>query len=178
MSNNNTPINNLIILIGMMGSGKSKCGKILAKKLNFNFFDIDDLIEKHENSKINTIFNLHGEKYFRSIEKEIIFNKVRDCLKKRNKSVISLGGGAFENNETRKFLLKNSTIVWLYANIETLISRVGDANNRPMLKGDVKSTFETLVNKRNKNYQKSHLKIMTDNRSFQEICDIITESFQ
>ena len=47
-----------------------------------------------------------------------------------------------------------------------------------MLKGDVKSTFETLVNKRNKNYQKSHLKIMTDNRSFQEICDIITESFQ
>ena len=86
--------------------------------------------------------------------------------------------GAFENNETRKFLLKNSTIVWLYANIETLISRVGDANNRPMLKGDVKSTFETLVNKRNKNYQKSHLKIMTDNRSFQEICDIITESFQ
>ena len=57
MSNNNTPINNLIILIGMMGSGKSKCGKILAKKLNFNFFDIDDLIEKHENSKINTIFN-------------------------------------------------------------------------------------------------------------------------
>ena len=164
---------NLITLIGMMGSGKTSCGIVLAKKLDINFIDIDTIIEAEENLKISEIFKRFGEEYFRSIEEKVIYLKINQCLKQNLKAIISLGGGGFESTKTRKFLLDNTKVIWLNTNIEVLSKRVGNASNRPMIKGDIEKNIEMLLNKRVKNYQKSHIKINTNNLSINDLCDKI-----
>jgi len=163
----------LITLIGMMGSGKTSCGSALAKKLNIDFIDIDTIIESKENLKISEIFNRFGEKYFRLIEEKIINLKINECLKQNLKAVISLGGGGFESEKTKKLLLNNTKVVWLNTDIKILSKRVGDAFDRPMIKGNVETNIEMLLNKRIKNYQKSHLKINTDYLSIKDLCSKI-----
>ena len=100
--------NKNIVLIGMMGSGKSSIGKILSKKLNLTFIDIDQKIEETEDSKISEIFNKFGENYFRKIEEKISLK----FLSSEN-SVISLGGGGFINSSIRKMCKKNCLSFWL-----------------------------------------------------------------
>ena len=163
----------LITLVGMMGSGKTSCGSVLAKKLGISFIDIDSIIELEENLKISEIFEKFGEKHFRLLEEKLIFLKVNEYLKKNIKAIISLGGGGFESKKTRKFLLNNSKVIWLNTDIKVLSKRVGKAFNRPMIKGNVETNIEMLLNKRIKNYQKSHLKISTDNHSINDLCDKI-----
>ena len=163
----------LVTLIGMMGSGKTSCGNILAKKLNINFIDIDSVVEAEENLKISEIFKKFGEKYFRSLEEKITFIKINECLKQNIKAIISLGGGGFENKKIREFLLNNSKVIWLNTDIKILSKRIGNASNRPMIKGNVETNIQILLNKRIKNYQKSHLKIDTGNLSIKNICDKI-----
>ena len=163
----------LVTLIGMMGSGKTSCGSVLAKKLDINFIDIDSIIETEENLKISEIFSKFGEKYFRSIEEKIIYLKISQYLKQNLKAIISLGGGGFESKKTREFLLNNTKVVWLNTNIKVLNKRVGNAFNRPMIKGNVEKSIEMLLNKRIKNYQKSHIKINTHNLSINDLCDKI-----
>ena len=172
---NNEISNNikLITLIGMMGSGKTSCGSLLAKKLNVNFIDIDTIIEEEINLKISEIFNKFGEKYFRSLEEKIIYFKINQYLKQNLKAIISLGGGGFESKKTRKFLLKNTKVIWLNTDIKVLSKRIGNAFNRPMIKGNVETNIELLLNKRIKNYQKSHIKINTYNVSINNLCDKI-----
>ena len=89
-----------LILTGMMGVGKSTVGKILAKKLSYNFTDIDKLIEAKEGSSINSIFKNKSESYFRKIENDITLGEL-----KKDNSVISLGGGAFLNLIFHKYVL-------------------------------------------------------------------------
>ena len=172
---NNKISNNikLITLIGMMGSGKTTCGSFLAKKLDISFVDIDSIIELEENLKISMIFNKFGEKYFRLIEEKVIFLKAREYLRQNVKAIISLGGGGFESKKTRELLLNNSKVIWLNTDIKVLSKRVGKAFNRPMIKGDVEANIEVLLSKRIKNYQKSHLKINTDDLSINDLCNKI-----
>ena len=108
-----------IVLIGMMGSGKSSIGKILSKKLNLDFIDIDEKIEKSEENTISNIFLKKGESYFRKIEQNITIN----YLKLENK-IISLGGGGYINPKIRKQCMKNNISVWLNWKEETLIERI------------------------------------------------------
>ena len=164
---------NLITLVGMMGSGKTSCGNILAKRLGVSFIDIDSIIELEEKLKINQIFDQYGEKYFRSIEEKLTFLKIHECLKQNIKAVISLGGGGFESKKTRKLLLNNSKVIWLNTEIKVLSKRVGNAYNRPMIKGNIETNIEMLLNKRIKNYQKSHIEINTDKLSINDLCDKI-----
>ena len=163
----------LITLVGMMGSGKTSCGSVLAKKLGISFIDIDTIIELEENLKINEIFKKFGEKYFRLIEEKVIFLRANEYLRSNIKTIVSLGGGGFESKKTRKFLLKNSKVIWLNTDIKVLSKRVGKAFNRPMITGNVETNLEMLLNKRIKNYQKSHLKIDTDNLSINDLCNKI-----
>ena len=172
---NNKISNNikLITLIGMMGSGKTSCGSVLAKKLGISFLDIDSIIESEENLKISEIFDRFGEKYFRLLEEKVICLKINEYLTKNHQAIISLGGGSFESKKTRKILLNNTKVIWLNTDIKVLSKRVGNAFNRPMISGNIELNIEKLLLKRIKNYKKSHIKINTDNLSVNELCDKI-----
>ena len=146
-----------IVLIGMMGSGKSSIGKILSKKLNLDFVDIDSKIEESENKTISDIFKTNGEIYFRKIEKNLSIN----YLELQNK-IISLGGGGYINPEIRKQCLKNCISVWLNWKHETLINRINNSKKRPLAMKLNSSEIKKLIIERSKIYNSSNYKINCD----------------
>ena len=117
-----------IVLVGMMGAGKSSIGKLLAKRIGLEFVDIDKLIEEKENKDIVEIFSKNGEKYFRDLEEKISIEKL-----KNTSQVIALGGGAYLNRSIRKQTLAKSTSFWLNWNSSTLIKRIQDNKKRPLV---------------------------------------------
>ena len=165
----------LITLVGMMGAGKSKIGYMVAKSLHLNFYDSDNLIEKQLNASIKEIFQFHGEPYFRKIEKKQIIKTVNKALQSGEKAIISLGGGAFDNQDTRNFLLEKTKVIWLNVPIETLIKRVGDGKKRPMLKGNIKESISSILNRRIKYYSLSHYELKTYSLSQEKIIKKIVE---
>jgi shikimate kinase len=165
----------LITLVGMMGAGKSKFGYMVAKNLNFNFYDSDNLIEKQLNTSIKKLFQLRGEVYFRKIEKEIINSVVNRAIESSEKAIISIGGGAFDNQYTRELLLKKTKVIWLNVPIETIINRVGDGKKRPMIKGNIKESINEILNKRVEHYSLSHYELKTYNLSQEQITKEIIE---
>ena len=157
-----------IALIGMMGSGKSTIGGLLAKKLGGVLIDIDKKIEKIENQKISQIFELKGEAYFRELE----FNVTIQSLKDNNK-IISLGGGAFMNKELRKIIKQKSKTFWLYWNADTLIKRIKNNDKRPVIKNMKHIEIKKLISERNKIYYFSDFKIICESLKKNEIVDKI-----
>lgn len=135
-----------ICLIGMPGSGKSTIGKQLSEKLNYTFFDTDEEIEKREKTKINDIFSIKGEDYFRSIE-TLAFNE----LIERKKVVISTGGGIILNNLEKLNLTFN---IYLYCGIDVLIQRASRNNLRPLLSKNTPLQMTNLFNERKDIYIK------------------------
>ncbi len=165
--------NKNIVLLGMMGSGKSTIGYLLSNKVNLNFYDIDKIIEEEEGLKITEIFKIKGENYFRKIEEKI-------CLKilKFNKKIISLGGGSFLNNKIREEILKNHVSFWLNWNTSTIITRIKKNKNRPILKDMSENEISKLIIKRKKIYEKAHLKINCENLSKSEIINKIIKLYE
>ena len=170
-------INNskIISFIGMMGTGKSKFGRLIAKSYNFNFYDIDLLIEKKFGNTIIALFKEYGEKFFRTEEENIIKKLIFTISQSNKNSVISLGGGGFDNENTRTLLLKKSHVIWLNTPVETLVNRVGNGSKRPMIKGDVKKSISELLKKRIKYYSLCHDQLNTNNLSQNQIIDKISE---
>ena len=117
-----------LVLLGMMAVGKTTLGKIVAKKQDLKFIDIDASIEKKNSMTINEIFKKKGEKFFR-IEEE---KEVLKSLEKNN-CVIALGGGSFMNKTIRENILKNAISIWLNVDIKTLNKRVKWNQKRPLL---------------------------------------------
>ena len=153
-----------IVLIGMMAAGKTTIGSKLAKKLNYNFFDVDFEIEKLENNKIINIFENKGESYFRKVEEKLSLNFVE-----KNNCVISLGGGAFINENIRKKIQKNSHSFWLNWKIKTILDRISKNKKRPLA---LKLNDRDLVNlyrKRIKFYKLSNFKVNCENKNKNEI---------
>ena len=136
-----------VTLIGMMGTGKSKFGRQIANILKFNFYDIDHMIEKEFKMTIKELFQKHGEVVFRKIEKKTISNLILRINKNREKVIISLGGGGFDNEETRELLLNNTNVIWLNTPVDILVERVGDGSKRPMIKGSTKDSIIQLLKK-------------------------------
>ena len=158
-----------IALIGMMAAGKTTIGFKLAKKLNYNFFDLDAEIEKLENEKIINIFQIKGEAYFRKIEEKITFK----VLKNKN-AVIALGGGAFMNNEIREKVLKSCISVWLKLNLDKLIARYKRNNRRPLLnKKKLETDVKKIYQSRKKIYSLANFKINCDNITKSQIVEKI-----
>ena len=165
--------NKNIVLIGMMGSGKSSIGKILSKKLNFTFIDIDQKIEEFENSKISEIFKKNGENYFRKIEEKISLK----FLTSEN-SIISLGGGGFINVSIRKMCEKNCLSFWLNWKNETIIKRIYKSKKRPLVMKLTKTQITNLIKERSKIYCLSNHRVDCDKLDKTEIINKILEIYE
>ena len=159
-----------IVLIGMMGSGKSTIGALLSKKMNIKFIDLDRRIETIEKQKISQIFKLKGEEYFRALEVEIILSLLTSTDKEL---VLSLGGGSFINEKVRKNVKNNSLSFWLNWKPSTIIKRIRKSTKRPLIQGLKDQEIEKMILDRNKHYAKSDFKINCDNHKKNEIVDKI-----
>ncbi len=159
-----------IVLIGMMAAGKTTIGSKLAKKLNYNFFDVDFEIEKLENNKIINIFENKGESYFRKVEERLSLNFVE-----KNNCVISLGGGAFINENIRKKIQKNSNSFWLNWKIKTILDRISKNKNRPIALNLNNKDLADLYKKRVKFYKLSDFRVNCEKKNKNEIIKIILE---
>ncbi|MBO6273808.1 shikimate kinase [bacterium] len=166
-------MNTNIILTGLMGCGKSSVGKLLAKQLSgYIFIDIDDVIVDLEGMSIPDIFAKKSENYFREQEKELIKQ-----FSEEEGLVIALGGGSFENEESRNILLETGKVIYLKANADTLYERIKGDKNRPLLQCEnPKNKLEELLEKREKNYNKANFIIETDNKNFDTIIEEIIEN--
>ena len=162
-----------LVFLGMMGSGKSSIGSLVSKKLNIDFIDVDQEIEKKIGMTISKIFENQGEKYFREIE-ELITLK----LLKKNKTVISLGGGAFLNNKIKKEVLDNHISFWLKWDIKTLVNRIQNSQKRPIAFKSSKNELIDLIKKRSIVYSKAMYKIDCENLTKNEIARNITKIYE
>ena len=162
-----------LVLVGMMGSGKSTIGSILSKKLQFQFIDIDKKIEEKEGKKITTIFEKKGESYFRKLEEEITTN----ILTSKNQ-VVSLGGGGFINNKIQYLVLKSNISFWLNWKKITLINRITKNNKRPLAFKYNKEELEKIILERNKIYNKANYKINCQNLNKNEIVNRIIKIYE
>ena len=165
--------NKNIVLVGMMGSGKSSIGKLLSRKTGLDFIDIDALIEKKENKSITEIFKVNGEKYFRDLEEKISIKKLKEY-----NSVISLGGGAFLNAKIRKKSSLNSITVWLNWKTSTLIDRIKDSKKRPVITNLKANEIKDLIEERSKIYNLSDYKVNCDKLSKSEIINKIKNFYE
>ena len=163
-----------VALIGLMGAGKTTLGRYFAKSLSINFFDSDEEIVKRAGISIQEIFELSGEAKFRDIEHRVISETLTF-----SPMILSTGGGAFISSKTREILNKNAITVWLRAKPETLLSRMDNLNNRPLLQdGDPLSTLIDLYSEREPYYKKAHLIIDTDNLSTGQSVKILTSALR
>tara|TARA_Y200000002_G_scaffold30460_1_gene22586 strand:- start:266 stop:778 length:513 start_codon:yes stop_codon:yes gene_type:complete len=162
-----------IVLVGMMGAGKSSIGKLLSKKIGLDFVDIDKLIEKKEDKTIVEIFRISGEKYFRDLEEKISIEKLKNI-----NQVIALGGGAYLNRNIRKQTLAQSTSFWLNWNQSTLIKRIKDNKKRPLVLNLKINEIKKLINERAKIYISSDYKINCDKLNKFEIVKKIRDIYE
>ena len=160
-----------ITLIGMMGTGKSKFGRQIANILKYNFYDIDHMIEKEFKITIKQLFQKHGEIFFRKIEKKTIRDLILNINKNKEKVIISLGGGGFDNKEIRDLLLSNTNVIWLNTPVDVLVQRVGDGSKRPMIKGKTRDSILQLLKIRTKYYSLCHNQINTDKLNQNQIAE-------
>ena len=144
-----------LVLVGLMGVGKTTIGRRLAKKLGLPFVDADEEIEKAAGLTIAEIFERFDEDYFRDGERRVIARLMDD-----KPQVIATGGGAFMNDETRQLILDKATAIWLDADIEILVERVSRRDTRPLLKtGDPAVILRDLAEKRNPVYAQAQVHV-------------------
>ena len=156
---------NNIALIGMMGSGKTTVAEELHKLLpDYALVDIDKEIEKGSGRKIPELFLKFGEAHFRALENE----KIRK-FSNNTDQIIALGGGAFENEENRKLLLKNCTVIYLKASAQEIYNRIKNEFHRPLLRKNFSvERIQEIMKKREVNYKKADFMIITDGKTPQK----------
>ena len=162
-----------LVLLGMMGSGKSTVGNLLSKRIKLDFIDIDNVIEYEASMSIFKIFEVKGEDYFRDLEEKIT-NKV---LKTKNR-VISLGGGAFINKNIRKEILSNHFSFWLNCDEKVLLERIRINKKRPLAHKSTDEEIKKLIKERNRIYAKAQFKINCDKQTKSEIVDKIINIYE
>tara|TARA_B100000029_G_scaffold511969_1_gene607353 strand:+ start:825 stop:1334 length:510 start_codon:yes stop_codon:yes gene_type:complete len=163
-----------LVLLGMMGVGKTTLGKIVAKKQDLRFIDTDLCVEEKWSMEISEIFKIKGEKFFREEEE-------KEVLKSLSKSncVIALGGGAFINKVVRNSVLKNSVSIWLSQNLGMLYKRAKWNKKRPLLKEvNMKNKIKEIYNKRKDIYKLADHKINCDNLSKENIVKKIINIYE
>ena len=166
-------LNKNIVLLGMMGSGKSTIGYLLSKNINFTFLDIDKFIEKETGLKINDIFQKKGEIYFRNLEEKITLK-----LLKSNEKIISLGGGGFLNKNIRKEIIKNHVSFWLNWKSSTIISRISKSKKRPIAFNSSEDNLKKLIIERSNIYSEAKFKINCETLTKNMIVKKILELYE
>ena len=166
-------LNKNLILIGMMASGKSTVGKLLAKKLNLKFFDTDFIIEKKTKMKIFQIFERKGEAIFRNLEKKITLS-----LLNKKSCIISLGGGAFLDEKIRKATEKKGITIWLNCKSKTINDRIKKNSKRPIASNLSDNEIKDLLIKRSKFYSKAKYGIDCENMEKTQIVNKIIQILQ
>ena len=162
-----------LVFLGMMGSGKSSIGSLIAKKLQLNFIDIDNVIENELGLSIKKIFETKGENYFRKFEEKTTLKKL-----KSSSTVISLGGGAFSNKEIRKEVIKNHISFWLNWSDDILLNRIKNSKKRPLAFNSSENEIIDLIKRRSKIYSKALYKIECDNLTKNEIVKEILKIYE
>jgi shikimate kinase len=153
-----------LVLLGMMGSGKSIIGNLISKKLKLKFIDIDNVIEKEANMNITEIFSKKGENFFRNLEEKITIKSLES-----SNVVISLGGGGFVNEKIRKEVITNNFSFWLNWNNTTLFNRIKKSYKRPITFYLSNQELLELIEKRKKIYSKADFEINCNKLSKTEI---------
>ena len=159
--------------MGMMGSGKSSIGKLVSKKLNLPFIDIDSLIVKHTGMSISKIFEEKGESYFRSLEEKMTLKYL-----KKIKSVVSLGGGGFTNTRIRKEILANHFSFWLNWDESIIIKRIKGSKKRPLASKSSNQEIRTIIKDRSEIYSKAQFKINCNKLTKTEIMKKIIKIYE
>ena len=157
-----------IILIGMMGSGKTTIGKLLAEELSYKFLDTDSIIEEREGRLIAEIFAHEGEEYFRRLESRILLETML-----KQKCVVSCGGGIVEHSRNYEFFRKSDFVFYLDANPYILYDRISGDESRPKL--STYQEFEKLYNERRRKYMYCSSKrlIRADRNPIEVVHDIM-----
>ena len=162
-----------LVLLGMMGVGKTKIGKYMAKRLKISFFDIDILIEKKNEMKITKIFKTKGEIYFRK-EEEFITMKYLN----KKESIISLGGGGFINDKIREKVLSECISIWLNVNLKTIYKRLKNSKIRPLVNNDNQKNLGKIFLERKKIYSLADHEINCDNLNINQISNKIIKLYE
>lgn len=173
-SDSSTPLH--IVLIGLMGCGKTTVGRELHRTMNLPFLDTDAVIEKDQNTTIPEIFAGQGEDYFRGLETSLLRRIL--TTPENGSMVISTGGGIVIRPENRELLRSLGYVIWLHADVDTLLQRVSRCSNRPLLRTpNPRKTLSDLTAERTPWYKESsHLSINTSNLTVSEIVFGIMES--
>ena len=160
-----------IFLIGMMGSGKSQTGPVLAKMINYAFVDTDDVIEKASKQTISSIFEKDGEKVFRDVEKKVLKE-----ISQHHSLVIATGGGLVTLPENWG-ILHQGIVIWLDLDLKRSIQRLeSDQKRRPLLDGDnLAENFSQIYESRKPIYLESDLRIEVEDQSPYEVATMVAE---
>ena len=158
-----------LVLVGLMGSGKTTIGRRLAARLDWPFVDADAEIETAAKMTVSEIFARFGEAHFRDGERRVIRR-----LMQGKRKVIATGGGAFVDPETRALVLGKATVIWLDAALETLVARVSKRNHRPLLAGrNPETVLQQLMAVRNPLYAEAPIRILSTEGPHEETVDSI-----
>lgn len=164
-----------LVLVGLMGCGKTTVGKRLAKRLRLEFVDADAEIETAAGMTISEIFAKHGEPAFRDGERRVISRLVT----MPGPRVIATGGGAFVNAETRALIKERATAIWLDADVPTLVARVAKRDTRPLLVGrDPAQVLTELAEVRNPFYAEAHVRVPSRNAAHEVTVDAIIAALE
>lgn len=165
-------VDSTIVLVGLMGVGKTTVGRRLAKKLGLDFVDSDHEIEQAADMSVGEIFEKYGEDDFRSGERRVIAR-----LLDSSPQVVATGGGAFINQETRELIKREGISVWLDADVNILVERTGRRDTRPLLKaGDPKEILARLSKERAPFYAQADLKVVSGSGSHDQVVNAIIDA--
>ena len=166
------PPDRAIVLVGLMGAGKSALGRRLAAKLDLRFVDADAEIEKAAGCSIEDFFAIHGEPAFREGERRVVAR-----LLSESPHVLATGGGAFMDPETRRRIRERGISIWLRADIDLLLSRVSRRDDRPLLKeGDKRETLARLINERYPIYAEADIVVDSEDVPHERMVEKIVEA--
>lgn len=160
-----------IVMVGLMGAGKSSIGRRLATRLGLPFVDADNEIEKAAGCSISEIFDRFGEKAFRDGERKVIARLMDGPMQ-----VLSTGGGAFMDDDTRALIAERGVSVWLRADLDLLVQRCSRRNTRPLLQnGDPREILQKLIDERYPIYGEADITVDAGDRDHEDTVDYVID---